>query len=224
MMYTIRPLQGWVGERTPASARKHYPFTRQKVKQDRDGRSYKSHDREPLPWSDTLLILDRELNALAATTVVLQIDVTGRDIRLDGQLRANATPTDPAVRLLFDSRHGSLSYQCDRFATWQDNGRAIALGLEALRKVERYGITTHGEQYKGWLQIEAGPGLVASPSPREVFIAVIGGPEADLLPLTDRELYRRARAAAHPDRHDGRRDLWDQVEAAARAFGLDGAR
>lgn len=217
MHLTVRPLQGWVGDRTPAAARKRHAFTRQQVKRDREGRSYKSYDREPMPWSDTLLILDRELTALAASSVVLQIDVPERDIRIDGQLRASARPADPAVRLLFDSRHGALSYQCDQFATWQDNGRAIALGLEALRKVERYGITTHGEQYKGWLQIEAGP---AGVSPRDVLVAVIGGPYADLVPLTDRELLRRARAIAHPDRNGGHRGLWDDVERAAQALGL----
>jgi hypothetical protein len=34
--------------------------------------------------------------------------------------------------------------------TWQDNLRAVALGLEALRRVERYGIAQRGEQYAGW--------------------------------------------------------------------------
>jgi hypothetical protein len=174
-----------------------------------------------MPWSDTLQILDRELTALEAVNVVLQIAVTERDIRLDGGLRADARPSDPAVRILFNSKHGPLTYQCDRFATWQDNARAIALGLEALRKVERYGITEHGEQYKGWLQLEAGSPPEASP--REVFTAVIGhGTDASDQSLTDHDLWRRARAAAHPDRNGGQRALWDQVEAAALALGLTG--
>jgi hypothetical protein len=33
---------------------------------------------------------------------------------------------------------------------WQMNARAIALGLESLRKVDRYGIASRGEQYTGW--------------------------------------------------------------------------
>jgi hypothetical protein len=32
--------------------------------------------------------------------------------------------------------------------------------------------------------------------------------------------YRRARAFAHPDRHDGDRKLWDQVEQAAAVLGV----
>jgi hypothetical protein len=206
MRLTIRPLADWSGERTPAARRKHHHFTRPT-----------GWSREDIPWSETLVLLDRELGALRADSVVLQIDVRESDIRLDGQLRAHVRPADPAVRILFDSKHGPLTYQCDRFATWQDNARAIALGLEALRKVERYGITEHGEQYKGWLQIEAGP---TSISPREVFAAVIGNSVDADGSITDAELWRRARAAAHPDRNGGRRDLWDQVEAAARQAGL----
>ena len=210
MYLTIRPLTDWRGERTPAHQRKAHNFTRQK------GR----WDREDIPWSETLVLLDRELVFLSAEAVVLQIQVTERDIRLDGQLRADARPSDPAVRILFDSKHGPLTYQCDRFATWKDNARAVALGLEALRKVERYGITEHGEQYKGWLAIEAGTPTV---TPREVFAAVIGeGLDADDRSLTDRDLWRHARAAAHPDRNGGRRELWDQVEQAARQLGLEG--
>ena len=213
MILTIRPLTGWAGQRTPAHSRKAHNFDR-----PHPNGGYR---RQDIPWSDTLLLLDRELGFLNASNVVLQIQVTERDIRLDGQLRADARPSDPAVRLLFDSKHGRLTYQCDRFATWQDNGRAIALGLEALRKVERYGITEHGEQYKGWLQLEAG-GSFSPATPREVFAGVIGeGVDPADRSLTDEQLWRRARAAAHPDRNGGRRDLWDAVEAAATQLGLN---
>jgi hypothetical protein len=60
------------------------------------------------------------------------------------------------VTVAFDSKHGSLKYTADKFATWQENLRAIALGLEALRKVDRYGVTTRGEQYTGWKALPAG--------------------------------------------------------------------
>lgn len=55
-----------------------------------------------------------------------------------------------AVGVSFDSKHGPLTYETAEFATWQDNLRAIALGLEALRAVDRYGISKRGEQYRGW--------------------------------------------------------------------------
>lgn len=204
MEMRIRPLVDWRGEFTAEFDRRRHVFSRPK--------SSGQWGREDIPWSETLVLLDRELRELNADAIVLQISVTERDIRLDGQLRADARPSSPAVRLLFDSKHGPLTYQCDKFATWKDNVRAIALGLEALRKVARYGITEHGEQYKGWLQIEAAP----AETPLDV-LARIAGESTD---LPGRTLYRRAAAAAHPDVNGGERDLWDQVERAGRSLGL----
>ncbi len=48
---------------------------------------------------------------------------------------------DPAKRLV---------YATDCCDFWQHNVRSIALGLEALRAVDRYGISRRGEQYAGF--------------------------------------------------------------------------
>jgi hypothetical protein len=56
---------------------------------------------------------------------------------------------------------------------WQHNVRAIALGLEALRKVDRYGITRRGEQYAGWKALPAGIGIGATHMTSEVATKVI---------------------------------------------------
>jgi hypothetical protein len=39
---------------------------------------------------------------------------------------------------------------CDTFTDWKSNLRAIAKSLEALRLVNRYGVTQCGEQYQGF--------------------------------------------------------------------------
>lgn len=49
--------------------------------------------------------------------------------------------TDPTKRLV---------YATDVCDFWQHNVRSIALGLEALRAVDRYGISRRGEQYAGF--------------------------------------------------------------------------
>jgi len=51
---------------------------------------------------------------------------------------------------------------CGKFPTWQDNVRAIALGLEALRKVDRYGIVQSAEQYRGWQALPPGSPMPAA--------------------------------------------------------------
>jgi len=44
--------------------------------------------------------------------------------------------------------HRLLRNVCDE--DWRHNVRSIALGLEALRAVDRYGISRRGEQYAGF--------------------------------------------------------------------------
>lgn len=116
------------------------------------------------PYADTLDKLDRELRFLHARYPILQVDAEPGNIRLDGQLRADAKVRTPGVILSFDTkRFGTLSYPCYAFGTsswkrpvWQANLRAIALGLEALRKVERYGIAERGQQYAGYAELGQG--------------------------------------------------------------------
>ena len=65
-----------------------------------------------------------------------------------------------------DTRHGPMRYPSGRFYAqwsgdmpgWQANVRAVALTLESLRAVDRYGVSQHGEQYRGWQALPAGDG------------------------------------------------------------------
>lgn len=107
-------------------------------------------------YSDTLDLLGRELDKLGAHAVVIQLALDEGEIRNDGLPRAHARPRHPGVIVSFESKHGPLRYGTDAFPDWQANLRAIALGLEALRRVERYGIGKRGEQYQGWKRLEAG--------------------------------------------------------------------
>ena len=184
-------------------------------------------------WTSTLVLLDAEMRQLKARDIVLEMDVAERDIRIDGQVRANARPASPAVRLAFDSMHGPLTYGTDAFASWQDNVRAIALGLEALRKVDRYGITKRGEQYTGFKALPSGGpialepamdvdlawstlGSYAAPGDTRTIAQLRATATADEV----QAMLRRARTRWHPDRPDGDRALWDLVEQAAVALGV----
>lgn len=187
-----------------------------------DRTSFKGkHRRSPFDstWTATKQLLLRETRELRAKALVLEIDVRDQDIRLDGELRANARPSSPAVRVAFDSKHGPLTYATDAFPTWQDNVRAIALGLEALRKFARYEINSGTEQYAGFKALPAGRAMPASHMARDEALTIVCRlADQSLVPVDDAgraATVRRAKAAAHPDRHDGNRTLWDQVEQAA---------
>jgi hypothetical protein len=136
LRYTFRPLAMWP-----------YPETR-----DRRSRS-----TFKVPWSKTIDLLARELGMLGVSSVVIGAALREQDIRLDGLPRSNArTPPHPGVELSFTSRHGRLVYATDTCVFWEHNVRSLALGLEALRAVDRFGITRHGEQYAGFRQLESG--------------------------------------------------------------------
>lgn len=191
---TLRPIERWPGKLTANRTRSQFSA----------------------PWRATLDLLDRELWHLGPAgrnaPAVLQIAMREQDFRLDGMPRANARPEHPGVILAIESTKGPLSFPCDRFVTWQDNLRAIALSLEALRKIDRYGITPNAEQYTGWKQLPGGGQAATSMSAEHARMVIreYGGVDADL-----EKAYRRAQFATHPDRNDDSRVLWDSVEAAA---------
>lgn len=158
--------------------------------------------------SDTLQLLDREIWHLTDTRAQresgeLLIAIPAGDLwRLDGRPRAHAVAEHPGVIFSLDSKHGPLSYPCDTFTTWQDNLRAVALALEALRKVDRYGVTKRGEQYRGFMAIEAtaAPSGFATADEALHFIGILAHAEPDRANVrTVRVVLRAAQRAAHPD-------------------------
>jgi hypothetical protein len=193
VILTFRPIDQWPDGWRNGKVRKPNPF--------RSG------------YRSTLELLDSELDHLKARDAFLQVDADPGDVRLDGQLRANARVGHPGCILTIDTKaHGVLVYPCDTFEgrwsqdppDWQINLRAIAQGLEALRKVERYGIADRGQQYAGFgalppatamgpaMTVEQAAALLASHSP---------GCAGDI--VGDSEVASRAHRAAarqtHPD-------------------------
>ena len=162
----------------------------------------------------TLQILDRELDALGATSLMLQVDASERDVRLDGQLRGDAKVRNQGVILTIETKKlGTLVYACDEFESpgyrgnphWHENLRAIALGLEALRKVERYGIANRGQQYAGYRELPSGIALGRAMSFEEAarFIARQAWPDAEIDEqgvIDDLDTaFRAAAKRLHPD-------------------------
>lgn len=172
---TFRPLPTWPHGATPAASR-------------RSRWTFKAS------YGDTLGVLEQELIHLHAHNVLIGIGLSERDIRLDGMPRANAPqPLHPGVELSFDSKFGRLTYATDTHEAWQHNLRAIALSLQALRAVDRYGVSKRGEQYAGWALLTA------------------GGPD----PERGRQLVERAGSLReamrrhHPDQGGDQRDIVD---------------
>lgn len=163
-------------------------------------------------YSRTLQDLEYEIERLDGRELIIGLVADENQIRIDGQMRSDAKVRHPGVEVSFEVAGGRrLTFHTDVHkgygTSWQDNLRAVALGLEALRAVSRYGITTGiGEQYAGFQAI--GP----------------GGPDAE----RGRKLVERhgsvadALKATHPD-HGGDPAQFADVQAFRTAVGA-GAR
>lgn len=158
------------------------------------------------PWTNTVELLSKELRAHGARHGVLEIDLREQDIRQDGLPRADRNARTPGIVLSFKATAvtGSpeLRYEVATFTDWRDNLRAVALGLEALRAVDRHGVTRRGEQYAGWKALSAGSvGSGGNVERGRALIAAAGG---DI---------KAALHDAHPD-HGGEADDFRDVIAA----------
>lgn len=132
---TFRPLGRWPVKETPAYARKRATFR--------------------VGYQDRLDLLEHELEKLNAKNIVIQAQFEAKEIRQDGWPRSSARPKGPAIIVSFKGSNGPLSFPCDHYQSWEDNLYAIALSLEALRAVDRHGVTKNAEQYRGWTQLPA---------------------------------------------------------------------
>lgn len=203
---TVQPIVEWPGELTANRVRSSFGSTQ----------------------SATLQLLRRELSQLGAKDVLLQIAIDRGQFRIDGFPRATAKPAHPGLILTMESKFGPLSYPCDTFTRWEDNLRAIALALEALRKVDRYGVTKRGEQYRGFLAIEGATAMPAGFASWELawrFLEETSGLAPNVFEAPEERaarLVRHAKRKAHPDT-GGDTELFQRVslaEARLREEGL----
>ena len=200
----FRPITVWPGEATPASDR--------------------AYSRFEATYEATLDLLKRELGYLEATDVVLQVDVDEYHVRRDGYLRSGAKPRSPGVIVAFGSKWGHQQYATDVFTEWEANLRAIALGLSDLRRLDRYGISKKGEQYRGWTALPPGSGDGGSKvRTRDEAVRVIleASGHFGMWPDHDEDaqkrLIRSAMKNTHPELRGGSSEDFDRV-VAARSF------
>lgn len=159
-------------------------------------------DRLRASWEASLDRLEDEIRLAKGSDVVIGLVVTEDQISFSGQLKAGGSTRTQhrGVELSFEKDGRRVVFHTDAYDTVTANIRAIGLGLEALRAVDRHGITTSGEQYAGF--------------------ALLGSGGADA--YHGRQLVEAAGSLTaalkthHPD-HGGRRSDFDDVQAYRQA-------
>jgi hypothetical protein len=172
------PIDKWPGEKRPSYKRINSPFG--------------------VKYQRLLDDLERELNHLHAKDIIIQAYLRREQIRNDGWPRSSERPSEPGIVLSFlKGGKDEISFPCDTYRTWESNLRAISLTLTALRSIDRYGVTEHAEQYKGWAKLPPAPEKM-SPTDALAFIRIHTGIEATTAEKL-REAYRSAARKLHPD-------------------------
>lgn len=110
-------------------------------------------------WDAALELLDQEITRVKGDDVVIGVVCDESAVGLSGTLRSGARTAfrHRGVEVSFDHPdRGRVVLHTDAYDDVTANLRAVGLGLEALRAVDRHGITSSGEQYAGFAQLSAG--------------------------------------------------------------------
>ena len=103
----------------------------------------------------TIRMLEYELERIDVTDAEVALGLDGRFFRRDGWPMTKSDGHPGVVVTYTHPGKGVVRVATDRFYEWTDNLRGIAMTLEALRMMERYGTTGNGRQYEGFRALPA---------------------------------------------------------------------
>jgi hypothetical protein len=189
---------GW--KRTPAAERKRAEFgktvERSYTERHYDGRPPETKTRKtkaPLSASDAALRLEAELDRLGAEDAKLS---TNQKLRLDGTPRSDlAEPADVGAAVYFTLHQKPRCLACDKWTRVADNIAAIAQHIDALRRIDRYGVGSLDQAFAGYVALPPVGGTQGGD-----WRAEFGFRTGDLLtPEIVEARYRTLLKARHPD-------------------------
>lgn len=102
----------------------------------------------PLAPGDAAARLERELDRLGASDALLS---TNLKLRLDGAPRGDqGEPSDPGAAVYFTLKKQPRCLACDRWTRVADNIAALAQHIDALRRIDRYGVGSLEQAFAGY--------------------------------------------------------------------------
>jgi len=153
----------------------------------------------------------KQLELMGASQIVISSNM---QYRQDGLPYTRQNVTDTGVAVYFKSADGEdQCIPCDSWWTLEENMRAIAKTIEAMRGIERWGgKSLMNAAFSGF---KALPSAIVTPPPdrphRDWWV-VLGVERTADVP-TVKQAYRRAQATAHPDAGGSSHDF-QEVQAA----------
>jgi len=174
-------------KRTPSYQRQRASFSRGgSTRLDATGQSIRTGPR-PLTVADAISRLSGELSRLGATDEILSTNVP---VRLDGLPRSGQSePADPGAAAYFKLKGKPRCLACDKWTRVADNIAAIAQHIDALRRIDRYGVGTLEQAFAGYTALP--------PSPNDWWIILGISRESSIGQVED--AFRRLARERHPD-------------------------
>ncbi len=118
-----------------------------------DGKRQKMSRKAPLSTVDATKRLQGELDRLGAVKAILSTNV---ELRMDGTPRADRRdPFDVGAAVYFELLSKPLCLACDKWQRVADNIAALAQHIDALRRIERYGVGRLEQAFAGYAQLPA---------------------------------------------------------------------
>lgn len=196
-------------------------------------RKLTSPDERDIPrfkktWTQVLDDLERETYMLGVRddSIVILTFHDSHWIRNDGKLRGDApSPKYPGVVVRFDVPREDgkawvpMSFECDQFTEWKANVQAVVGALEALRKIDRYGVSSRGKDkahYEGYKALPSAEGKATTREAAAAFLAQHSGIAMKEILFSDTarsSAYRKALQKMHPDRGGDKNEFIKLVEA-----------
>jgi hypothetical protein len=146
--YPLSWPQGW--KRTHRSQRERAPFrsSRQSSYVNGQGQEVRTTNAKALTVADAIKRLSGELGRLGATDEILSTNVK---TRLDGLPYSNQQePEDVGAAVYFKLKRKPRCLACDKWNRVADNIAAIAQHIDALRRIDRYGVGTMEQAFAGY--------------------------------------------------------------------------
>lgn len=149
-----------------------------------------SRKSKPVSLATACARLEDQVGRLGGIYPLLSSNV---ELRMDGRPRADrGMPTDPGVCLYFHLKGAPYAMACDTYTEVAQNIAAIASHLEAMRRIERYGVATATETLQAFQALPPPPREV----PRTPWWEVFGVSPETLDPEVIQAIYRvKARQA-----------------------------
>jgi hypothetical protein len=164
------------------------------------GRSWDS--KEPLTLHVARQRLMLELDRLEVRDALLSTNV---ELRLDGWPRSDRrTPADCGAAVYFTLKGQPIALACDKWDRVEDNVAAIAKHIDALRGMNRWGVGTAEQVFRGY---------AALPAP-EPWWKVLGLDGETRDPDKVRAAWATRSREVHPDRPGGSHDKQAAVNVA----------